>query len=443
LTVQTDGSVLASGPNPDLDTYTIVLTPQQPLVTGFRLELLPDPSLPNGNTGRALGNGNCALSEFEVSVVRNGVEETTPVAWQRAVSDHRVAADKHYAKMEIHAGNAVDGNLKTYWEPWPKGRTAVSAIFVPVDRIETPPGTKLMVRLISNTPTAFKHNLGRFRLSVTGAIVDRELRRPAVLRLENPWQRLAAAFDLFGLRDSYEKLRLQRPDSVLGLADVTYHELQDPERAMALYRDLMGADTPPGPLVFPADRHAIMAPHIPFDSYSAFALEAWVWGWSGRVFEEGATGDPENGIYLCYGPDASYVNSGWEAGEGTNHWFLPAHSANAGWRHLAMTFDGRQQRFFIDGRLLENHAAPPPGPLVTSRPLVIGAGKGLLGLLRVSRVARYTEEFTPSKTLTTDDDTVLFYDMTSIGDGILQDQSRDRRHGRIFSIISGASRGRP
>ena len=50
--LQPDGSILAGGPNPNHDTYTIVIDPELPRVTGIRLELLPDPSLPHRASGR-------------------------------------------------------------------------------------------------------------------------------------------------------------------------------------------------------------------------------------------------------------------------------------------------------------------------------------------------------------------------------------------------------
>ena len=52
LNVQPDGSVLASGPNPPLTSYTFTADTTLPGVTAVRLETLPDPSLPRGGPGR-------------------------------------------------------------------------------------------------------------------------------------------------------------------------------------------------------------------------------------------------------------------------------------------------------------------------------------------------------------------------------------------------------
>ena len=64
LTLQADGSILASGKNPDTDTYTLVVPTDLKGITGLRLEALPDPSLPQNGPGRAT---NFCLSEMTVT----------------------------------------------------------------------------------------------------------------------------------------------------------------------------------------------------------------------------------------------------------------------------------------------------------------------------------------------------------------------------------------
>lgn len=66
LTVLDDQSVLASGTNPEKDTYTFIAEADLTNVTGIRLEALPHESLPSGGPGR-VAHGNFALSEMTVS----------------------------------------------------------------------------------------------------------------------------------------------------------------------------------------------------------------------------------------------------------------------------------------------------------------------------------------------------------------------------------------
>lgn len=67
LTVQPDGSVLASGPVSQTDTYTIKVQTDLQKITAFRLEALPDPSLPQGGVGRH-PNGGFVLNDFRVAI---------------------------------------------------------------------------------------------------------------------------------------------------------------------------------------------------------------------------------------------------------------------------------------------------------------------------------------------------------------------------------------
>jgi hypothetical protein len=66
LSLQPDGSLLASGINGASDTYIIRAESSLTGITGFRLEAIPDPSLPKGGPGRDF-EGNFVVSEFAVT----------------------------------------------------------------------------------------------------------------------------------------------------------------------------------------------------------------------------------------------------------------------------------------------------------------------------------------------------------------------------------------
>ncbi|MEX2213216.1 MAG: PEP-CTERM sorting domain-containing protein [Phycisphaeraceae bacterium] len=68
LTVLGDNSILASGGVANVETYNITAFSSLPTITGFRIELLEDPSFVNNGPGRA-SNGNWVLLEFQVSHV--------------------------------------------------------------------------------------------------------------------------------------------------------------------------------------------------------------------------------------------------------------------------------------------------------------------------------------------------------------------------------------
>ena len=69
LSLQGDGSLLASGTNCCFPVYTVTANFTAAGVTGFRLEAMKDPSLPFGGPGRESSAGNFHLSEFVVSTV--------------------------------------------------------------------------------------------------------------------------------------------------------------------------------------------------------------------------------------------------------------------------------------------------------------------------------------------------------------------------------------
>jgi serine/threonine protein kinase/Flp pilus assembly protein TadD len=165
LTLQKDGSILAGGTNPNADIYTITTKVALQRVTAFRLETLPDPSLPFGASGRAPENGNFALSEWRV-VAQPQKPSTTPrlIQWKDVWSDHRLEPAEHYGKRPMHIGLVIDGDPRTYWESWPNSGVPRQAIFVP----DTPIVGAEQLEFILDFRSLLRHNLGRFRLSVTG-----------------------------------------------------------------------------------------------------------------------------------------------------------------------------------------------------------------------------------------------------------------------------------
>lgn len=157
-----DGSILAGGANPSPDTYTITAHTDLTAISGFRLEALPDPSLPGHGPGRA-PNGNFALDEFRVDASpRSGQGKSVVVKLRNPAADFSQVT---YGGWPVTA--ALDGDPKTGWSIDPmEGRPHV-AVFETVDRVGGPGGTTLQFVLKQGSPP--DHNLGRLRLSATAA----------------------------------------------------------------------------------------------------------------------------------------------------------------------------------------------------------------------------------------------------------------------------------
>ncbi len=167
LTAKDDGSVLASGKNPATDTYTLVVKNPPKGITAFRIEVLPDDSLPKKGPGRA-GNGNFVLSEFAVKhVVGETIEET--VALQNATATYEQtggAENNPYKKWAAAAAIDGDAKGKTWgWAIMEKVGQPQIAVFETVNDIAGGESSTLTISLLQDLDNP-QHTIGRFRLSV-------------------------------------------------------------------------------------------------------------------------------------------------------------------------------------------------------------------------------------------------------------------------------------
>src|SRR5947208_16137858 len=71
LTRLADKAVLASSNNATPETYIVTAKTPAAQITGYRLEVLADPSLPGKGPGRA-ENGNFVLNEFKIFFSADG-----------------------------------------------------------------------------------------------------------------------------------------------------------------------------------------------------------------------------------------------------------------------------------------------------------------------------------------------------------------------------------
>ena len=168
LSLKEDGSILASGSSPATDTYVLKFEKPSVAVTGIRLEVLPDNSLPAKGPGRA-GNGNFVLSEFVVKVNRNdGVEQPVTLKNPSASYEQTGAAGGNpYGKWAIAAAIDGDVNGKTWgWAVMEKVGQPNVAVFETEQDLTTEAGSSLSISLLQNLDNP-QHTLGRFRLSVT------------------------------------------------------------------------------------------------------------------------------------------------------------------------------------------------------------------------------------------------------------------------------------
>ncbi|MBA2227830.1 DUF1549 domain-containing protein [Thermogemmata fonticola] len=161
LTVQPDGSILASGNIDSLDIYTLVgLAETDQPITAIRLEVLSDPSLPSKGPGRA-PNGNFVLTEFRLRYHRLD-QPDGPQAIVRLT-----AAAATFQQDGFPLANTLDNNRATGWAIAPQTGRDQAALFRLAQPISGPAGVAFTIEMEQHYQQAAHHTLGKFRLSYT------------------------------------------------------------------------------------------------------------------------------------------------------------------------------------------------------------------------------------------------------------------------------------
>jgi hypothetical protein len=161
LKQQPDRSILATGKNPTPESYVIKARTQLKGITGIRLEVLTDPSLPANGPGRAPTNGNFVLNEFQVQAVAAGSKDKpAAVALQNAQAD--------FSQASYAVAGAIDGNPTTGWAISPAMGKPHQAYFELKSPLTHPAVTELTIMMLQQY-AGKEHNIGRFRLSVTAS----------------------------------------------------------------------------------------------------------------------------------------------------------------------------------------------------------------------------------------------------------------------------------
>jgi hypothetical protein len=177
-----DGSFIAKGDNSTSNNYKITARSPLKSITGFRLELLTDPTLPRSGPGRA-NDGSFFVTEFSVDTsAADRPEALSKVVLTRVTSD--------FEREGFPVSNVIDGDPKTHWssDAGPGRRNqSRTMVFETSAPISVDGGTLLNFQLAQKSDekielTGGKPNIGRFRISVTSSPNPKADPAPAPIR---------------------------------------------------------------------------------------------------------------------------------------------------------------------------------------------------------------------------------------------------------------------
>ncbi len=166
-----DESILIGGARVGADTTVVTASPGTREITAFRLEVIPDDSLPQRGPGRA-ENGNLHLHEFEAQVLKAGSSVATKLKFAKASAD--------FDQSGWTSAMAIDGNAKTGWAIHP----AVGQQHELVVELDQPLslGAGDQITIMLKQPMGGIHTIGRFRLSTSSASSAAVMHLPADAR---------------------------------------------------------------------------------------------------------------------------------------------------------------------------------------------------------------------------------------------------------------------
>ena len=155
-----DKSLLATGENPAVETYTIAARVDRRRITALRLEALLDDTLTAKGPGRSV-NGNMVLTDVKLSAApASGPAAAKPLRFKAASAD--------FSQKDFPVANAIDADLTTGWAIDPQEGKPHTAVFELEQPLAGDGETRLAITLDFQSPFS-QHQCGRLRLSVASA----------------------------------------------------------------------------------------------------------------------------------------------------------------------------------------------------------------------------------------------------------------------------------
>lgn len=239
---QNGGVVLVSGENPERAVYTITGQSDLQSVTGLRLDVFPDKSLPANGPGR-VAHGNFVLSELTMEVASKAdFSDAQRIEFANAKADFE-QADRPWA-----ARNVLDDDDQSGWAIAPqygKEHWLTASLKHPLDLT-----SNSYVRVRLSHQYGQQHTIGRFKLSLKTGIepdavlpenIVKALNQPEDQRSEEQKQQLQDYFNrqtspLKELVTQIDELKKQEPPKPELAVRVVVQRTQNPRKTHVLRR---------------------------------------------------------------------------------------------------------------------------------------------------------------------------------------------------------------
>lgn len=159
LTKRADGTILATGKNPDNDTYELVTILDQREISALLVEAVRHPKMTRGGFARS-DSGNFVLTEVEIDWRPEGETD-----WKRSeINSGQATFEQGGLKIE----KSFDGNSSSGWavldgKSFTRDQWAVLKLVEPID-VDGPVELRIVLR--HDSPHK-QHNLGHFRISAS------------------------------------------------------------------------------------------------------------------------------------------------------------------------------------------------------------------------------------------------------------------------------------
>ncbi len=221
MTKLDDLSILVSGDKPNKDIYHLEFASDLKGITALRLEVLPDPSLPDNGPGRGdvMARGNFMLSEFIArSVGTDSPSTSSTLALQNPTAD--------FTQPGRSAAQTIDDNKETGWAISGGQGKPHAIVYQLKEKLDLSQAQTLAISLVQY----FLHQdtIGRFRISATTddrpatasgvpAEIEEIVMRPPELRDAEQWKRLkrhylSVAPELAAQQKSLAELKRSLPE---------------------------------------------------------------------------------------------------------------------------------------------------------------------------------------------------------------------------------------